>query len=177
MRPSTPPAVTTSSPFCSASIIVLCSFARFICGLIIRKYSTPNISDDEDHAFDAAARGAAGGLGVGWIDQHGNAPWTLGLRAQVSEKAGILSRFAASLCAGIPAAKVREPPALDRRAQALHQLLVVVQVVQGIESRAEDFVHALQVMEVGAREIAAGVAARIPGRAARGRRGSARFAA
>ena len=36
-------AVTTSSPFCSASIIVLGSFARFIWGRIMRKYSSTNI--------------------------------------------------------------------------------------------------------------------------------------
>src|SRR3972149_12302459 len=43
MRPSTPPPVITSSPFCSASTIVLCSLARFICGRIMRKYSSTNI--------------------------------------------------------------------------------------------------------------------------------------
>ena len=42
--PSTPPEVTTSSPLASASIIALCSFCRFICGRIITKYSTTNIS-------------------------------------------------------------------------------------------------------------------------------------
>src|SRR5262249_43921559 len=42
MRPTRPPAVTTSSPFCSASIIAFCSFARFICGRIMRKYRITN---------------------------------------------------------------------------------------------------------------------------------------
>ena len=42
--PSRPPAVTTSSPLASASIIALCSFWRFICGRIITKYSTTNIN-------------------------------------------------------------------------------------------------------------------------------------
>ena len=38
----------------------------------------------------------------------------------------------------------------DRRAQPGHQLEVVVQVVDRGEARAEDLVHALQVMQVGA---------------------------
>ena len=42
--PSMPPAVTTSSPLATASIIALCSFCRFICGRIMMKYSTTNIS-------------------------------------------------------------------------------------------------------------------------------------
>src|SRR5439155_24537661 len=42
--PITPPAVTTSSPLASASIIAFDSFCRFICGRIITKYSTTNIS-------------------------------------------------------------------------------------------------------------------------------------
>src|SRR5690349_12012629 len=32
IRPSTPPAVMTSSPFCRLSTMLLCSLARFICG-------------------------------------------------------------------------------------------------------------------------------------------------
>ena len=47
---------------------------------------------------------------------------------------------------------------LDRRAQRPHQLLVVVQVVQRVQARAEDLVRFLQVVEIGAREMAAGVA-------------------
>src|SRR5437899_1987879 len=46
----------------------------------------------------------------------------------------------------------------DRAAQLAHERLVVVQVVQGIEPRAEDLVHLLQVMQVAAREMCAGVA-------------------
>jgi hypothetical protein len=36
--------MTTSSPLARASIIALCSFWRFICGRIMMKYSTTNIS-------------------------------------------------------------------------------------------------------------------------------------
>ena len=43
-RPTTPPPMTTSSPLASASIIALCSFCFFICGRIMMKYSTTNIS-------------------------------------------------------------------------------------------------------------------------------------
>ena len=39
-----PPPITTSSPLAMASIMVLCSFCRFICGRIITKYSTTNIN-------------------------------------------------------------------------------------------------------------------------------------
>ena len=41
--PTTPPAVTTSSPLLKAASMDLCSLARFICGRIIKKYSTTNI--------------------------------------------------------------------------------------------------------------------------------------
>src|SRR5712691_3361812 len=49
-------------------------------------------------------------------------------------------------------------PLCNRVAQLAHERLVVVQVVQGIEPRAEDLVHPLQVMQVAAREMGAGVA-------------------
>jgi hypothetical protein len=48
--------------------------------------------------------------------------------------------------------------ALDGVAQLAHQRLVVVQVVQGVQARAEDLVRLLQVVQVGAREVPAGVA-------------------
>src|SRR5262245_26622350 len=53
---------------------------------------------------------------------------------------------------------VRELSRGDGFTQLAHQGLVIVEVVQGIESRAEDFVHFLQVMQVAAREARAGVA-------------------
>ena len=46
----------------------------------------------------------------------------------------------------------------DRRAQVAHEGLVVVQVVDGIESCPEDFVHPLQMVQVGPGEVRAGVA-------------------
>ena len=46
----------------------------------------------------------------------------------------------------------------NRFAQLAHQHLVVVQVMQRVELRAEDFADAVQVVQVGAREVAAGVA-------------------
>ena len=57
--------MTTSSPLASASIIALCSFCRFICGRIMTKYSTTNISTSGsmlsrlDSAPPEAAAGAA----------------------------------------------------------------------------------------------------------------------
>src|SRR6266513_3714211 len=52
----------------------------------------------------------------------------------------------------------REASLLDRRAQLAHQLLVVVEVVKRVEPGAQNLVRLLQVMEVGAREMPAGVA-------------------
>src|SRR5690606_27852874 len=54
---------------------------------------------------------------------------------------------------GVP--EIREPARLDRRAHAGHQRLVVPEVVQGAEDRAEHFVAAVQVPQVGA-TVAAG---------------------
>ncbi len=44
-------------------------------------------------------------------------------------------------------------------AHLAHQLQAVIEVVDGVQARAEDFAHAVQVVQVGAREVAAGVAA------------------
>src|SRR5690242_2958695 len=56
-------------------------------------------------------------------------------------------------------ARVADEPALgDRAAQLAHQSLVVVQVVQRVEPRAEDLVHLLQVVQVAPRKMGAGVA-------------------
>ncbi len=57
--------MTTSSPLAIASTIALCSFWRFICGRIMMKYSTTNISTSGsrlsrlDWVSLAAAAGAA----------------------------------------------------------------------------------------------------------------------
>ena len=66
IRPSMPPAVTTSSPLARASIMARCSFCFFICGRIMMKYSTTNISTSgsmlvrvDDIEADSAAAGAA----------------------------------------------------------------------------------------------------------------------
>src|SRR5580765_3158333 len=83
-----------------------------------------------------------------------------GRAMQVAEKAGILARFAARLRLQARG-EFGEPPRLDGRPQLAHQLVVIVEVVQGIEPRAQYFVHALQVMKIGAREMATGVAAAV----------------
>src|SRR5215831_15626972 len=142
MRPSSPPAVITSSPFCSASIMAFCSFAFFICGRIIMKYSTPNMSririmlSKPPPAAPPAPWAYAGLITMEWLRESAGA----GSRArQVPEKAGILARFRARLASrkrGRPLPQTGyefgEPAALDRRTHALHQLLVVKEVVQGI---------------------------------------------
>src|SRR5713101_4189950 len=51
-----------------------------------------------------------------------------------------------------------ERPAGDRLPQLCEQRKVIVQVVYGIEPRAQDFIDALQMMQVRAAEVAAGVA-------------------
>src|SRR6185436_20523863 len=52
----------------------------------------------------------------------------------------------------------REPARSNGLAQSPHQFLIVEQVVESVQVRAEDLVDPLQVMQVGAREIAAGMA-------------------
>src|SRR6185436_16233887 len=47
---------------------------------------------------------------------------------------------------------------LDAGSQAAHQLEVIVQVVDGIESRTQDFIASIEVTQVGTGEIPAGVA-------------------
>ena len=53
--------------------------------------------------------------------------------------------------------EISEPTAFYGPAQAPHQFLVIVQVVPGIEAGAEDFVDLLQVIEIRACEMPAGV--------------------
>src|SRR3989442_10189155 len=68
----------------------------------------------------------------------------------------VFPRFPALLakCFGV----IGEFSLSDGAAQFPHQRLVVVQVVQGVEPRAENLVDFLQVMQVAAREIRARVA-------------------
>src|SRR6056297_2425182 len=47
---------------------------------------------------------------------------------------------------------------LYRRADSLHVFLIVMQVVQGVQLSTQNFVAALQVMQVGAAEVATRVA-------------------
>src|ERR1700756_2964916 len=51
-----------------------------------------------------------------------------------------------------------ELPGINGVAHLLHDLQVVVQVVDGIQARTQNFTGSMQMMQVGAREIAAGVA-------------------
>src|SRR6185295_4296510 len=57
----------------------------------------------------------------------------------------------------VPQYRVQRPR-LDAGAQPAHELEVVMQVVDGVEARAEDLVAAIEMAQVGAREIATGVA-------------------
>src|SRR5688572_23106482 len=73
------------------------------------------------------------------------------------EKRGILASII--LHAVHDTRRVRCVPALrDSRSRAAHQLLVVLEVMQSVQPRTEYLVRALQVMQIGAREITAGVA-------------------
>ena len=54
--------------------------------------------------------------------------------------------------------EIRKNTRFDRGADFAHQLLVVMQVVDGIEARTEYLVEAVQMVQVGAGEVAAGVA-------------------
>src|SRR5438445_12789372 len=51
----------------------------------------------------------------------------------------------------------RKLPGIDRRAHLAHQLQVIVQVVDGVQARAQDLAAAVQMVQVSAREVAAGV--------------------
>src|SRR4051812_39999230 len=57
------------------------------------------------------------------------------------------------------AAPCGESTGLDRLPHLLREVEVEKQVVDGVEPRAEDLVRAMQVVQVGAREVAACVAA------------------
>src|SRR5215207_8783961 len=59
----------------------------------------------------------------------------------------------------IGARECREPAGCNGLAQGAHQLQVKMQVVDGVEPRAQDFVAAVEVAKVGAREILARIAA------------------
>ena len=53
---------------------------------------------------------------------------------------------------------IGEPSARNGVAQSCHQSLIEAQIVMGIELRAEHFVNLLQMMQVGARKVATGIA-------------------
>src|SRR6185312_11145592 len=56
------------------------------------------------------------------------------------------------------APETAEFPGFDGFAEALHELQVVMEVVDRMEARAEDLARAIEVVQVGAGEVAAGVA-------------------
>src|ERR1700694_1348501 len=145
MRPSTPPAVMTSSPFCSASTICFWSLARFICGRIMRKYSSTNIRmigrKPMNPGSPPKADWAKAGEMITAALRKGN--------AKLYQPLALLQKG----CRG-----PGERSLLDRRAQLRHELLVVVQVVKRVEACAENLVRLLQMVKVGACEAPAGVA-------------------
>ena len=89
--PSTPPAVATSSPLASASIMERCSFWRFIWGRIITKYSTTNISTSGSMLISEdcmSPPAAAGGLGKSGRNEHGGSRIDVVLNGYAREQAG-----------------------------------------------------------------------------------------
>src|SRR5674476_1151623 len=58
--------------------------------------------------------------------------------------------------------EISECTRFDRCADFTHQLLVVMQVVDGVEARAEYLVEAVQMVQVSTGEVAAGVAGALP---------------
>src|SRR5450759_52851 len=58
--------------------------------------------------------------------------------------------------------EISECTRFDRCADFTHQLLVVMQVVDGVEARAEYLVEAVQMVQVSTGEVAAGVAGAQP---------------
>src|SRR5258706_4839514 len=146
MRPSTPPAVMTSSPFCSASIICFASFARFICGRIMWKYSSTNIRmigrkpsmpPSAPPPMDCANAGEMITAGSETKRELYPPP------ALLQEQPRFFNKLLLFNC----------------ESELAHELLVVVQVMKRVQPRAEDLVGLLQVVEVGAAEVAAGDAA------------------
>src|SRR5689334_8855596 len=87
-----------------------------------------------------------------WI----SVPNNLRLRLRSFKKRSILTRFGLILLEF--RGEIGQPACFNRAAQTVHQLLVVVEVVQRVQPCAEDLIHALEMVQVGAREVAAGVA-------------------
>src|SRR5450631_914676 len=182
------PTATTSSPFCSASSIVLCSLAFFICGRIMMKYMTTNMRTMGimprywsspwgaapvvacAKAVEIILLGFSEGKGLirqgntlrlkpdilAWRtrDSHSMSGWKPAMQPRGSAFFG----SGGSALRGEPGAPGGEALRLDRRAQAFNQLEIVVQVVDRVQARAQDFLGAVEMMQVGAREIAARVA-------------------
>src|SRR6185312_17111355 len=149
MRPRMPMAIT-SSPFCSDSIMVLVSLAFLICGRMRMMGSIPIIvSCGEPPAAWARAvaiigvRCCPGGAAKPAILSRGACSFDLAARGPFPEEA-------------LPP-RPESPPG-DGLAHGPHELQVVVQVVDGVQARPQDLVGAVQVVQVGAGEVAAGVA-------------------
>src|SRR4051812_7669088 len=127
------PTATTSSPFCRASSIDLCSFAFFICGRIITKYRMTNIRMmgrkliiSPPCALPPACANALPIMGA----------WGTG-------KPEILTRGEGRPRGGEGGAEGAEPTLRDGIPQPGHQLQVVVQVVDRIQARTQDLVGAV----------------------------------
>src|SRR5436190_6660949 len=133
--PTRPPAVITSSPFARASIICFVSLARFICGRIMKIYSTTNIrtigrklSIPESPAPAppvACANAEPIKTCSREFDEGKAADYTLAVA---------LGRCSTAFQQ--PLGGLGQPAGLDRRTQVAHEGEVVVQVVNRIEPSA-----------------------------------------
>src|SRR5579859_5909412 len=161
MRPSTPPEVITSSPFCSPSVIDLCSLARFICGRIMMKYSSTNIRMIGRNPVQPPPSAAPGiwakaeeistesPIGCSRAKNYTIRPPPAPGSFRRARRGPLLAQVRGT---------VAQPPQRDRLAQLAHEAEVEMQVVQRVEPRAQYLVHLLQVVEIGAREVPARVA-------------------
>src|SRR5690606_29491306 len=159
--PATPPLVITSSPLPSFSSMARCSFCRFICGRIIRKYMIairmignsrpprppPNRPPGAWPAAWAIAGGTNRSIGFIWQVSGGENNGELCHADGVGRPVDGPGRME-----GPP--ETGEGSRGDGRAHRRHQLLVVPEVVQGAQDRAQHLVAAVQVAQVGAAEAA-----------------------
>src|SRR6202167_3136889 len=154
-----PPVVAISSPTAIFESISRCSLARLFCGRIIRKYITPRNTTGSIIMFrrlDPPAPPAA------WAYAEFMKK-SIGLHQFLAACAGTQSR--ALYSRGAQTVELRcvrlEAPEGYCRANLRHQPLVEKQIVDGVQARAKNLAALVQMTQVAAAVVQAGVAAAV----------------
>src|ERR1700683_593119 len=155
-----PPVVAISSPTAIFESISRCSLARLFCGRIIRKYITPRNTTGSIIMFRRLDPPAAPPAAWAYAEFMKK---SIGLHQFLAACAGTQSR--ALYSSGAQTVELRcvclEAPEGYCRANLRHQPLVEIQIVDGAQERAKNLAALVQMTQVAAAVVQAGVAAAV----------------